>query len=293
MSELRNLRSFVTVAEELHFGHAAKRLFITQPALSTQIARLEAEIGVQLFDRTRRSIELTDSGRALYESAVEALRIADEGIARAVQAASGETGVIDLAYAPAAAFDVLPWLLSNWVRDHPQITLQLREMRSRDQIPALIGHELQVGIVQSQLAHPELSSLTIRRDPAVVALPAHHRLARRRQIDLNELTPEHMMVLPRTAAPAFYSIFESAGSIAGQRPRLHDVHGGLPRMMALVAAGQGVALTHAGLTAWKPPGVVFVRLASSITIDTAVAWRSGSTSKLVQRFIDWISQQQA
>jgi len=289
MNDPRHLRSFVVLADEMHFGRAATRLFITQPALSSQIARMESDIGVRLFERSRRGIELTDSGRALLDKARESIRLADEGVQLAIQASTADSGVIDVAYAPAAAFDVLPWLLRDWTREYPSITLRLREMTTGEQIPALLARDLQVGIVQSQIGHPQLSRLVIRRDPAVVALPEGHALASRTVIEVADLAGERLMVLPRTAAPAFFTVLEAAFD-RRSGPLLDDVHGGLPRVMAMVAAGQGIGLTHAGLTAWKPPGVAFVPLASPVTIDTAVAWRTDSTSKVVTKLIEWISR---
>lgn len=288
MYELRHLRSFVILADEMHFGRAAQRLFITQPALSAQIARFEQDIGVRLFERSRRHIELTDSGRALLPRARTAIELADEGVQGAIHASSAETGVIDVAYAPAAAYDVLPWLLRDWTREYPRIQLSLREMTTGDQVPALLARELQVGIVQSQLNHPKLSRRVIRCDPAVVALPATHRLAQCSAIDITDLGEEYLMVLPRTAAPAFCTVLEEAFDKSNV-PVLNDVHGGLPRILAMVSAGQGVGLTHAGLTSWRPPGVSFVPLAVPLTIDTAVAWRTESTSKLVTKLIDWLA----
>ena len=289
MNDPRHLRSFVVLADEMHFGRAATRLFITQPALSSQIARMESDIGVRLFERSRRGIELTDSGRALLDKARESIRLADEGVQLAIQASTADSGVIDVAYAPAAAFDVLPWLLRDWTREYPSITLRLREMTTGEQIPALLARDLQVGIVQSQIGHPQLSRLVIRRDPAVVALPEGHALASRTVIEVADLAGERLMVLPRTAAPAFFTVLEAAFD-RRSGPLLDDMHGGLPRVMAMVAAGQGIGLTHAGLTAWKPPGVAFVPLASPVTIDTAVAWRTDSTSKVVTKLIEWISR---
>lgn len=286
--ELRYLRSFLLLAEEMHFGRAAKRLFLTQPALSAQIARLESDIGVRLFERSHRRIELTDSGRALLDPAREAIRLADDGVQLAIQASTADAGVIDVAYAPAAAYDVLPWLLRDWTRDYPSITLQLREMTTGQQVPALVGRDLQVGIVQSQFDHPRLSRRVIRRDPAIVALPESHPLAARDRIGVSELANERLMVLPRTTAPAFHTLFDTTFDDR-QAPVLDDVHGGLPRIMAMVAAGHGIGLTHAGLTAWRPPGVVFVPLATTMTIDTAVAWRTGSASKVVVKLVDWLS----
>jgi len=287
--EPRHLRSFVTLAEELHFGRAAKRLFVTQPALSGQIAKLESDIGVRLFERAHRRVELTDSGRALLELARESIRLADEGVLRAIQASSAESGVIDVAYAPAAAYDVLPWLLRDWTRDHPSITLRLREMTTGGQVPALLAREIQVGIVQARLDHPGLSRQVVRSDPAVVALHRGHPLVGRDRIAVPELAAERLMVLPRTAAPAFQALLNQA--YAGRpAPQVDDIHGGVPRIMAMVAAAQGVALTHAGLTAWQPPGVAFVPLETTMTIDTAVAWRSDSKSRIVARLVEWLCQ---
>ena len=160
---IRHLRYFVAVAEELHFGRAAKRLYIAQPPLSQQIEQLEEELGVSLFKRTNRSVELTNAGQAFLDQAYKILAHVEQAKLLASLTARGELGKLALGFVSSAAFELLPHLLSAYREQHPQIHVSLHEMEKDEQIAALFARQIQVGLLRPPVESSELYSEIILR----------------------------------------------------------------------------------------------------------------------------------
>jgi DNA-binding transcriptional LysR family regulator len=177
--ELRHLRSFLAVVEELHFSRAAARLHISQPPLSQQIRRLEDELGARLFRRTKRRVELTPAGQTFLIEARQTLAQAERAVRAAQRAERGELGELVVGYVPSATYGPLPDVIRMFRKRFPDVDLRLQNLRSVQQRQALVDRQIDVGFVRPQVADPHLSYEAIWRESVVVALPGNHPLTRR------------------------------------------------------------------------------------------------------------------
>jgi DNA-binding transcriptional LysR family regulator len=202
--ELRHLRYFVTVAEELHFGRAAQRLQIAQPPLSQQIRQLEEELGVQLFHRTKRSVQLTEAGQLFLEEACQILTRAEQAIQIVQRADRGETGRLTLSFVGSATYSVLPVVLKVFRRRFPEVLLSLHEMTTTQQVQALHEDRIHLGFVRPPIYEQELMIESILKEPFVAVLPEFHRLANETQISLLTLANDPFILFPRYLGSGFY-----------------------------------------------------------------------------------------
>lgn len=284
--ELRHLRYFVAVAEELHFGRAAARLNIAQPPLSQQIRRLEEMLQVPLFRRTRRRVELTDAGRAFLEGAREALRQVEAAVHRARRADAGEIGHLALGFVGSAAVSVLPDLVRRLRSRFPGVKLALVEQTTAQQVEALLAGRLQAGLVRPPLVARGLEVRTVAREPLVVALPAGHPLAAGRDVPLPSLAGEPFVLFPREQGPGLHDLVLAACAEAGFSPAVVQEATQMQTIVGLVAAGLGVALVPGSVRRYRQRGVVFRPLRGPVpTVDLAVAWRRGDPSAVLQAFL--------
>jgi len=284
--ELRHLRYFVAVAEELHFSRAAARLRIAQPPLSQQIRHLEHELGVALFERTRRHVELTAAGRAFLEESRRMLAQAERAARIAQRVGGGEIGQLAIGFVPSADLDLLPRVLRVFGARFPDVELELQTLLPAAQVDALLGGAIQVGIVRMPLAGRGLVVEPIESEPLVAVLPAKHRLARRSEIELADLAGDTILMFPRHVAPGYYDVLISACRGAGFTPRV--VHpGSMQTNLALVSAGMGVSLLPASIRNLRRTGVVHRPLAPPVpTVELAVVWRRDERSPVVTAFLE-------
>lgn len=288
--ELRHLRYFVTVAEELHFGRAAERLHIAQPPLSRQVRDLERELGLTLFSRANRRVELTHAGRAFLPEARRTLAQAERAKRAAQRAAGGETGRLRVGFVEAATYSgVLPDALGALRRRLPEVGLELFEQSSQQQTEALRDERIDLGIMHSPPhdAARWLGVERVMRDPMAVALPSAHPLAARARVALRTLAGEPFLMLRRPDGPGLHDRVIAACQNAGFSPQVAQMAGQLQTLVGLVAAGVGVALLPASLAALRRPGVVY-RPLIGLTIDmgTWAAWRAGEESPVRAQFLD-------
>ncbi len=258
--ELRHLRYFVAVAEELNFTRAAKRLYIAQPPLSTQIRLLEEELGAQLFERDKRKVFLTQAGKQMLERARDILAAADEAQKMTRRAADGEIGEVHLGYAASAMFsDVLPQAIRRFRARLPQVRLTVHEMPSIDQLVAIHNRELNAGVVR----RPEISSpagVVIEewyRAPLVAAIPSDHVLAESASIRISDLKDHPLITFPRNSGIGLYWRLYELCMKAGFHPRIAKEARDYAIMVGLVAAGVGVAVVPADAQCIKLTGVVY------------------------------------
>lgn len=241
--ELRHLRYFVAVAEELHFGRAAHRLHISQPPLSQQIAALESEIGVSLLWRTSRRVELTEAGRRFLQEARETLAQARSAVDLARRAAVGEVGRVQIGFVPACG--VIPKAIRRFMRRFPKVQVTLRNMASAEQVDALVHGRLDVGFVHLPIIATGLESEPVESHPLMAALPARHRLAGRRVIAWRELQGETFIGFPRVAAPGAYDVLMGRLREAGLVPHVVHETDSLLARLRMVGAGIGISLLPA------------------------------------------------
>lgn len=283
MIDLRRLRYFVTVADELHFGRAAKRLHISQPPLSQQIRRLEWELGVELFRRNRRGVSLTAAGRLLLEGARPLLAEA-ERLERLVGQAPG-AGILRVGFVSSAAYELLPRILRAFLLGQPRVEFSLHEATTTEQVEALVDERIDVGLVRPPVRHVgvELKSLVSER--LFAALPDTHGLAVRRTIHLSALAEESFVFFPRSVGESLYEDVFAVCRRAGFSPRVIQEAAEMQTVVSLVSAGIGVSLVPEAVTAFRQPHVVYRPLSDAhAELAVALARRSGDAFPLVESF---------
>jgi DNA-binding transcriptional LysR family regulator len=259
--ELRHLRSFVAVAEELHFGRAAERLHLSRPPLTQQIKALEQELGTRLLDRTSRSVELTDVGRTFLEHARRILQDTDRAVDAAQRTARGELGWLTLGFVDSAAYALLPRLLRAFRARHPDVRLDLRELATEPQL-ALIGGGLDLGVVRDPRPDDveDLVATDLEHERLVAVLPDDHRLVDRVRLRLADLATDRFVMVARAGTPSVHDRFIELCLRAGFSPHTAEEAHQYPTMVSLVAAGYGVAVVPACVTLLPVAGVAYVPL---------------------------------
>jgi DNA-binding transcriptional LysR family regulator len=284
--ELRHLRYFVAVAEELHFGRAAKRLGIAQPPLSRQIKGLEERLGVELLRRTRRSVELTGSGAALLPAARDLLAQAARVEQAVRRSAAGTAGTIQMGFVGSAAHELLPTLLRRFRERYPDASVVPTELSTTEQIAAITRGALDAGLVRLPVESAEVATLRLLEEPLVIALPDFHRFAGRRRLPLAALANEPFVMWGRQLNPPFHDEVISACHDAGFSPNVVQEAGEIPTIVSLVAAGLGVSLVPASMEQVRTDGVVYLPVqGSGVRIALALAWRRDHASALVRNLV--------
>jgi DNA-binding transcriptional LysR family regulator len=284
--ELRHLRYFIAVAEELHFGRAAQRLHIAQPPLSQQIRRLEDDLGVGLLHRTNRRVELTDAGRAFLVEARLTLAQADRATQVASRAARGEVGRLIIGHMASAELNVFPRLLPVLRRRYPAIELEFQLLGASEQLRLLRDGAIHVGFVRLPADDRTLTVRPIVREPLVVVLPERHPLARRRSVTLRALRGERFVLFPRRHAPGYYDTLIAICRQAGAEPMIvHDTDR-LHTTLSLVATGRGVSLMPKCVAGLGGIGVVYRPLRPRVA-DTVMglAYNRTNPSQLLRAFV--------
>jgi DNA-binding transcriptional LysR family regulator len=285
--ELRTLRYFVMLAEELHFGRAARRLAITQPPLSLAIRRLEEELGVTLFARTRRRVALTHAGTTFLEQARFILARTGEAVQLAQAADRGEIGRLAIGYMSASIFTLLPAVLREFAARHPGVRLDLRELTLPQQIAALRAGELHAGFVRPPVTDAELTSELLLEEPLRVALPTGHPLAARSRIRATRLAGEPFVMFQRAPGLVLHDLVLGFCLQQGFTPRVAQEASQTHAVVGLVSAGIGVALVPASAQEIRLRGVEFRPLAEkSPAVGTCLAWRRDDTSPVLRAFAE-------
>jgi len=285
--ELRHLRYFVTVAEELHFGRASARLGIAQPPLSRQIQRLEAELGFSLFDRSKRRIELTSAGAVFLGHARSVLESVEVGVREARRTSAGERGRVAVGYPSSLAYTGLVALLRAFRLEFPDVELTVRELPMTGQIEAIKSGQLDVGFIRGPLSDKSIAAECVRREPLVIALPADHPLAGHARLKLEKLASEPFVFFPRPRAPAFFDLLVALCQKAGFSPRILQE---APQVdvLSLVAAGFGISILPASVREIRRADIVFRPFAGAPTTELLLAWRTGDTSPARQAFVNLV-----
>ncbi|OQX17707.1 MAG: LysR family transcriptional regulator [Desulfobulbaceae bacterium A2] len=290
--ELRHLRYFVAVAEELHFGRAAERLHMAQPPLSQQIRALEEELGVRLFVRTSRSVSLTPAGASFAQDARATLARVEEAARLARRIHRGEAGEIRVGYMNPVMDAVLCRALATFRVSRPELTLRLRELPSPTQLEELRAGRLDVAFIRL-VAEPGgqdlrgLASRVVLREPYVLAMPKGHRLARLSVIPLRQAGTEPLILFPRSAMPVLHDVMLAALRDSGATPEIAQEVMGKHASLALVAAGLGVCLVPASARDWRRQGVVLRPLEPGLPeVEMAAVWPEGADNAAVQALVE-------
>lgn len=287
--ELRHLRYFVAVAEELHFGRAAERLGIAQPPLTRQIQLLERELDVVLFDRSQRKVELTVAGQKLLEHARHIFDAVELAARETVRAGRGELGRIAIGYPSSLAYSGLPELLKKFRVKLPEVAVELLELAPQAQIDALKAGRLDVGFVRALVDDRGLSSVLVRREPFVVAMPSDHPLAKRSRIALAQLVDEPFVSIPRSRGPSFFDQLIRLCHDAGFSPRIVQEAPQLD-LVSLVSAGFGVAIVPASLRHLRRVGVAYRSILGAPKSDLHVVWKKGNDARVVLALVDVVRE---
>lgn len=273
---IRHLWLFLAVAEERHFGRAARRLGMTQPPLTEQIKVLEQALKVQLFDRTSKGTQLTPAGQAILP-AVRRFAEQLEHLELAVrEAAAGQSGLLTIGAISSAMLDELPDMIKRLKVSHPGLTVAVREIDSADALPALENGELDVALVRmdrQNVGHIRVQPL--KQDRLAVALPARHRLTEHLEIPLIALAEDDFVLFPRHLNPTYHDTLIACCHRAGFAPRvLHEART-VASQVAFVGCGQGVALVPITLARSAPVNVVIRPLQGEVNVvTTALAWHA-------------------
>jgi DNA-binding transcriptional LysR family regulator len=293
MVELRPLRQFVAVAEELHFGRAARRLAMTQPPLTQAVQALERALGVLLFERTRRVVALTPAGAELLDQARRLLRAA-EALPAAVQAAAqGRSGRLRLAFVSTIAYGAMPLWLRLFREACPEVQLQLREATLDVQLAAFGADEIDAGFVlHAPGAVPAgFAALTVQSEPMWLALPESHPAARRSLLQTRDIADSPLVIFPRQVTPSLYDALLASQHARGLTPRVVQEAIQMQTLVNLVSAGIGVAWVPQTVTRLQLPGVVYRRVAGApVLAETSLIWREPALA-VVQRFVEQVRGQ--
>lgn len=289
--DLRRLRYFVAVAEEQHFGRAAERLHMAQPPLSQAIRRLEADLGVQLFSRTTRRVELTEAGRAYLSDTREILAGVDRAADHARRVAAGTTGHVSIGCVGSATYSLLPALSRRLAETLPGIEFGFRgEMLAPEQVEALRGGAIDVGLLRPPVGDLGLTTRTLRRDRLLVAVPAEHPLAERRRIATRDLAGVPLIVHAARPASTMHDLVLAHLRSAGVEPRIRHQVGETSTLITLVAGGLGVAIVPEPVSALALPGVEYRPLVRPVGhVDLLVAVRADRDEPHLQRTVEVIA----
>jgi DNA-binding transcriptional LysR family regulator len=283
--ELRQLRYFVAVAEELHFRRAAARLHMSQPPLSHQIRLLEEELGCELLSRTRRRVELTPAGDAFLRDARAVLADLDRAARSARRIQEGQTGLLRVSFAGSALLSLVPRVVQRLGVLHPEIDIELRERSTSDQVRALAAGITDLGLAPLPVSDPGLDVEILAREPTVAAVPAAHPLARSRRLTLRRLAEHPFVLFPREQAPGYHDLLMTAITSAGTPPRVIQQAAETQTIMGLVAAGTGVSLVPASVQQLALDGVVYRRVVDAPDTELAALSRRGERTALIEAFL--------
>ncbi|MDB5777315.1 MAG: LysR family transcriptional regulator [Herbaspirillum sp.] len=288
--ELRQLRYFVAVAEEKHFGHAAIRLHMTQPPLSQTIQALEQMLGTPLFVRTKRSVALTPAGMALLPEAQRILQQAAALPDLAQRAASGGSGLLSLSFISTADYSILPPLLHRFRARYPQVRIDLREATTDIQLEDLILDKIDAGLLLPPLSDKTravLDYLPVLSEPLLAAVPKGSAvLTTKGPLTLKALAELPLIIFPRRISPAFHDTILGCFRDAGATPHIGQEAIQMQTIVGLVSAGMGMALVPQSVSNLKRPGVEYRPLRDAAPlIETGLAWRRDNASPVLRALL--------
>jgi DNA-binding transcriptional LysR family regulator len=284
--ELRQIRSFLSVAETLHFGRSAELVHLSQPALSLQIRALEDEVGVRLFERNRRKTVLTAAGLAFRKDAAAAVSQLDQAIRQARLAAKGKLGLLRIGFISTAGSEIVPNIIRKFKESNPEVELSVRNILTTDQIHMLASGSLDIGFLRLPIGeHPELDVVAVHREPFVLVVPLSHELAKRKRVRLRDVSGQDFVMYERTYAPGFHDLIFGVLRDAGIVPNICQTAGQMPTLISLVDSGMGISILPASAVKNSVAAVVACEIADAIPMsEIAIAANKENRPDMVNNF---------
>ena len=266
--ELRQIRSFLSIAETLHFGRTAVLIHLSQPALSLQIRALEEEIGARLFERNRRKTMLTAAGLAFRDDAAAALSQLGQAIRRARLAANGKLGLLRIGFISTVGSEIVPNIVRHFGELNPEVEFSLRAITTADQVQMLETGSLDIGFLRLPIGgHSALDVVTVHREPFVLVVPASHRLAKRKRVRLSEVSGQNFVMYERTYAPGFHDLIFGMLRDARIVPNVSQTAAEISTLISLVAAHMGIAILPASAAKHSVASVIACDIVDKIPMS--------------------------
>jgi DNA-binding transcriptional LysR family regulator len=266
--ELRQIKSFLSIAETLHFGRSAELINLSQPALTLHIQALEEEVGVKLLERNRRQTKVTAAGLAFREHAIAAVAQVEQAVRRARLAANGKVGLLRVGFIETAGNEIMPNLIRHFGDSNPEVEFSLHNILTLSQIQMLAAGSLDVGFLRLPIGeHSELEVVPIHREPFVFVVPASHRLADKKRVHIREVAAEEFVMYERTAAPDCHDLFFGMMRDAGVVPTVRQTAGQEPTLISLVASGMGISVLPASAVKHSGAAVAACEIADVIPMS--------------------------
>jgi DNA-binding transcriptional LysR family regulator len=283
----KQLQSFIAVAEELHFGRAAKRVNLSQPALSIQISGMEQELQVLLFARSRRKTALTQAGQVFLQEAREVLQRYEQAITTVRRAALGQVGTLRVGFISTAAAIIAPPLIKRFREQYTHVEIDLRNVLTRDQVTQLQERKLDVGFLRMPLQLPaEIKARVVHREPFVLLVPASHPLAHKKDLKLSDCQNEDFVMYSRKMAPGFHDQIMSMLHRSGLTPHVVQEAAEMYTLISLVATGLGLAVAPASIGLHHADNVVVRELThEEARSEIAIAWNINHSSMTTDLFL--------
>ena len=287
--DIKELETFVAVAEYLHFGIAAQHLGLAQPQVSRRIRSLETELDIALFERNNRTVKLTSYGKAFLPEAIALIKMSEDTHQRAVELARGRNGILTVSMIDAAALNAAPPVFKAFHQRHPDMHVAFRHwgLTSAAQILALADNSADLVFTHPPARIPEnVDSIRLVNDPLVAVLPVDHRLAHRNRLDLVELRDENWIMFPRANDPPVHDRMTDLCRTSGFNPKIAFETSHMLTRLGLIASGYGVHLIHRAWQDMPFPGVVYIPVEPTTNIVVSCFWRRDNDSELLAKLVE-------
>jgi DNA-binding transcriptional LysR family regulator len=284
--ELRQIRSFLSIAETLHFGRTAELIHLSQPALSLQIKALEEEVGVRLFERNRRKTRLTAAGLAFRDDAAAALSQLEQAMRSARLAANGKLGLLRIGFVSTAGSEIVPNIVRQFRELNPEVEFSLRNILTGEQVRMLETGALDIGFLRVPIGeHSALEVVTVHRERFVLVVPSSHKLAKRKRVRLREVAGQDFVMYERTYAPGFHDLIFGILRDARIAPNVTQTAAEIPTLISLVDSGMGITILPASAVKHYVASVVACEILDRIPmVEIAIAVSKRFRTAVVDNF---------
>jgi len=286
--EIRQIKSFLSIAETLHFGRSAKMLHMSQPALSLQIKALEEDVQVRLLERNRRGVTLTEAGNVFRENVMSALAQLETARQKAQWTASGHLGQLRVGFISTAGQEIVPTLMRRFRKRYPKVEFSLRNILTSDQVEMIQEGSLDVGFLRLPIERPkDLTVTTVHREPLVIALPSDHLLSSRKELRLRELRGDQFVGYERRHAPGYHDWIAGILNKAGVVPELIQTAGEMATLVSLVNSGLGDAILPLSAVRHRPAGVAVCTITDKLPLsEIGMITATNARTPAVERFCE-------